>query len=84
MSDLYFYHSDSNTVTEYNTPVSYDQFVSEEIGDNSYWSGPRTDGKIEVYASGGEFLLLDADKQTVEQAVILFATLRGLRDTAED
>lgn len=81
---LYFYRVTTNTVEEYNTPISYDLFVEEETGNNSFWSGPRTDGKLEIHANSDECIFLNENKQTAEQAVILFATMLALREAASE
>lgn len=80
--NLYFYNSASNEAEKYAQKITYDQFVHEEIGDNSFWIDPRGDGLICVYYTGEEMVALREDRQTEEQAVILFATMLGMRETA--
>jgi len=84
MGILYFYHPASNDVTEYKEPVTFDQFVHEERADNSFWIGDREDDKLEIYSDNIECMCLLRDKQTPEQAVILFATMLGLREAARE
>ena len=84
MGTLYFYDSSMNVVTELNRSVDFGDFSTDGGYPNQFWIGERTDDKMDVYSSEGEFLLLWEERQTREQAVILFATLLGLRAAASD
>lgn len=85
LGNLYFYHPASNTVTKFRDKITYDQFVHEEQSENSFWSAPRDDLKMEVYGMDDEMILLsERPGQTEEQVVILFATMLGLRETAQE
>lgn len=82
MANLYFYHPASNDVTRYSGGCSFNEFVEQETAHNSFWCGDRTDGAVEIYANGREMMTLT--DVTEEQAVILFATLLGLREAARE
>lgn len=82
MGGLFFYHSASNDVTRYSGGCSFQEFVDEEISHNSFWISDRDDGLVEIYADGKQMMTLS--DVTEEQAVILFATLLGLKEAARE
>ena len=80
MARLYFYHFVTNDVTRYSGGCSFREFVEDEVSYNSFWCCDRTDDSVEIYANGKEMMVLT--DVTEEQAVILFATLLGLKEAA--
>ncbi len=82
---IYHYHPATNEVTKYKEEVTYDQWSNEPREDGLFWvaSSPET-GRVEVVSDNLEMLNLLIENQTEEQAVILFATLLGLREQAAD
>ncbi len=82
---IYHYHPATNSVTKYKDYVTYDQWSNEPREDNLFWvaSNPES-GRMEIVSDNLEMLNLLTDKQTEEQAVILFATMLGLREQAAE
>lgn len=81
---IYCYDSSKNEVVEMYQDISFENFKTHKGIPHQFWIGERTDDKMEIHSSDGESILLQADRQTRHQAVVLFAVMLGIRETARE
>ena len=82
--NLYYYDSEHNTVHELADKIDYQEFLDHSGHPDQFWVETQDlNGRTTIYTSDGQecFSLL-TDRQTVDQAIILVATMLGMRSAA--